>query len=385
MPLFPGFPLGRLGRKKSAQISAWQNAQSTLVRVGGVATMDEATALLANYTDICASAGILQKCSISQIKVGVHAASGANWKFKVFRYNSATTLYDFVAEQSFAPPTGTTGVQTYNIVPPIAVEVGDVPGLWCPVGNQYHCGYTRSAARSRYAAGEISTSNAFTDGTSGAGPSVQCYSTAPYLAVTGDSIPEGHNTATRYHGVEDDILVGTQPLPGVNTTAVIMDQLVAQVSSLRYQNLARGSQTFAWVASTGIVDALACKPHSVLIHCGVNDVAAARDWAAVDADLDTILAAVVAATPIPKLLIDEILPWTAGNDAQAGIIRTWNANLAIWCAANGATLVQCHNEMGQIRVATGFLDDLLTAYNQDNVHLTVAGVYRMAQIWKKYL
>jgi lysophospholipase L1-like esterase len=84
-------------------------------------------------------------------------------------------------------------------------------------------------------------------------------------------------------------------------------------------------------------------------------------------------------------LISEILPWTAGTDANAATIRSFNGSLATWCAANGATLVLCHDTMGMIRASTGEIDDLNTAYDYDGVHLTATGVVKMAQIIKGYL
>jgi hypothetical protein len=38
--------------------------------------------------------------------------------------------------------------------------------------------------------------------------------------------------------------------------------------------------------------------------------------------------------------------------------------------------------MGQVRISTGELDDLKTAYNQDGIHLKQAGVDMMAQTIK---
>lgn len=93
--------------------------------------------------------------------------------------------------------------------------------------------------------------------------------------------------------------------------------------------------------------------------------------------MDTFLAALPAGT---SLFVNEILPYTSGNDTQAATIRTLNANYATWCAENGATLIQCHDAMGQVRASTGELDDLATAYNHDGAHLTTAGVDKLAEI-----
>ena len=152
-------------------------------------------------------------------------------------------------------------------------------------------------------------------------------------------------------------------------------------NSFEYQNMSLGSQTFAWVLSTGAPAAIAVQPRAILIHCGVNDIATARSWANVEADLDGIAALITT----EDLWIDEILPWTNGSDGQAATVRTWNDNLATWCAANGAHLIACHDAMGQVRSGTGELDDLKTAYDQDGVHLSTAGVDALAQIIKTAL
>jgi hypothetical protein len=68
------------------------------------------------------------------------------------------------------------------------------------------------------------------------------------------------------------------------------------------------------------------------------------------------------------------MPWTAGNDAQAAVIRAFNVNYAAWCETNAASLIHCHDAMAQVRPSTGKLDDMKTTYNYDGVHLTTAGL-----------
>jgi hypothetical protein len=127
-------------------------------------------------------------------------------------------------------------------------------------------------------------------------------------------------------------------------------------SLLEYQNHAGAGTTYAWTLATGIVSAIAAQPSAILI-----------------------------LVTTPQLLIAEILPWTAGTDDQAATLRTWNTNLAAWCAANSATLIPCHDAMAKTRVSTGHLDDLATAYDDDGVHLTQAGVDAYAAIALPYL
>jgi hypothetical protein len=106
------------------------------------------------------------------------------------------------------------------------------------------------------------------------------------------------------------------------------------------------------------------------------------DWATIQSNLNTIKATIL---PWQHLFVDEILPWTNGTDAQVATVRTFNANLAVWCAANGATLVPCWGAMGQLRPSTGYFDDLKAVYDQDGVHLKQPGVDQMAAIWKAEL
>jgi hypothetical protein len=179
----------------------------------------------------------------------------------------------------------------------------------------------------------------------------------------------GNNTLSEFESFYDDGPIG-------NPTAQIMNQIAQNV---HFENHADGSQTFAWVASTGIVSASASLAPAIFIHCGVNDVAANRTWSSIEADLDTIKAAV---RSDQTLVMDEILPWTAADDTKAALIRTYNTNLAVWATANDVILILCHDTMGQIRVSTGELDDLKTAYNKgDGIHLSQAGVDTMAVFW----
>ena len=365
------------------RILVWQNEQTDLVHVGGVpqAEWDGVVfSLSADYTAMAPAYACRQAGIITQIAVYVNVRSGASWKVKFWRWNSVTSLYDLVGESSFTPVA--TGAQTFTITP-ITVQTEDIPAIYAPLANQVRLG-NASPLLSRYVAGDAIASDPFV-ATGATNVKVDCLGTAPYLTITGDSIAEGHNGATNYHGGLHP-LAGQKTAPGGTLTSELGATLKSKIGHdlLKYQNLALGSTTFAWVAATGIVQCLLVKPHTVLIHCGVNDVATGRSWANVETDLDTIKTAIDAA-PVTELLVDEILPWTAGNDAQAATVRLFNANLAIWCAANDVRLVLCHDAMAQIRLSTGELDDLNAVYDQDGLHLTSAGVNRLASIWMMYL
>lgn len=376
--------MGAVGTPSWKTIKAWQDEQTDLISIGGqpVASFTNTNAFGANNTLIIPSYAIAQDCYITTIKFRAAAIAPGTWKFKLFRHNG--TNYEMVSEVSFTPTLPITNDETVTLSTPVLAQMGDIPGLYVPANNQVTRSSVNRQIAWRYVSGDITTNDAFTSSTVTATPCLECYGLPPYLAVTGDSIPAGANAGTPWVSkLYDNSSYLTNP--GGNPAGEIMNSLrgiIGDGTILKYQNLALGSQTFAWVASTGIVQSVAVKPNTILIHCGVNDVNTARTWEDIATDLGTIRTAVASTI---RLMIDEILPWTAGTDEQAATIRTWNASLAVWCASNNATLVRCHDEMGQVRAGTGEIDDLLTAYNQDDVHLTTAGVAKMAEIWKRYL
>jgi hypothetical protein len=361
------------------RIRAWQNAQADLVHCAGYeqALWSDYSALGLNNTAIFTGKAFRQAGMVKRVKLRANNQTATPWKFKVFRYNG--TSFDLLSDQVLAVPIeGTLNNYTLDLATPVTVQIGDVPGLYIP--NNGFLGTDTNQTPIRYTAGDVTGTDAFATTTSRT-CQIELFMAPPFLAVTGDSIPEGHNAGNSNHGGLHDG-AGTVVIPWAVPASEIMAQLRERLRGvLAYQNLALGSQTFAWVASTGIGKCHAVKAHTVLVHCGVNDVSAGRSWAQVEADLNTIRAALTT----ERLLVDEILPWTAGTDLQAATVRTWNASLLTWCAGNGATLVRCHDEMGKVRVSTGELDDLKTAYNQDGVHLSAVGVDALAGIWKRYL
>jgi len=195
----------------------------------------------------------------------------------------------------------------------------------------------------------------------------------PFISVTGDSIAAGSNGTITFRPYKSSVTSGF----GGDIEGVIMHRMQA-LKEVSYDNYAYPGKMFDWVAATGVTYTTASRSPVVWIHCGINDIINARTWAQVEADLDTIKAALY---PGQILFIDEIPPSTSLSNANAALVRTWNSNLAIWCEANSAVLVLCHDDMGQIRPATGAIDDLATAYSLDGLHLTQAGVDKMAEIW----
>ncbi len=86
------------------------------------------------------------------------------------------------------------------------------------------------------------------------------------------------------------------------------------------------------------------------------------------------------------LIVDEITPPGNQTDVIAAAVRTFNSNYAAWCLSNNVMLVRMHDQMGQIRVSTGQLDDLLAAYDGgDHIHLSLAGKILQANLWMESL
>lgn len=374
---------------KLTRILAWQNSHTGAVQVGGLDfSMHSADAFTngsstggRTYISIAPGEKIVQNGFVNQVKMWVSQIGDVGgWRFVVYRPNGSN--YDFVGASEAVTPAGT-GEQTFNLATPIPCQIGDNFGVWIPkettTANRIGIDLKSGFSYIRWLAGfqngaNLNFNNAITDYSL----SLAAFMTAgrlPYLVVVGDSVAAGHHVGSFWNSNYDGGPSGT-------FTSEIMHQLRSIVHpAFLYWNRGKGGQTFIFVVATSIVAAHAFTPHSILVHCGVNDVSTGRSWAQVEADLNSIKAAITT----EQLLIDEITPWTAGSNTQAATIRTFNANFATWCAANGATLVRCHDEMGQIRAATGQLDDLKTAYDQDGLHYKQPGVDQMAVIWRRYL
>jgi hypothetical protein len=321
---------------------------------------------------------IVQDGYIRQVKVTSKNVSGGalSVTFRVFRWNSDTSTYDFVSQSEPVSVANGAGARTYDLANPMVCRAGDLPGMFIPnqasttpvIGTST---YVQNAAI-MFVSADVLTSDVFGTGIDNLALDVEFLGGAPYLAATGDSIAEGH---PNYHGVEHTGPAGT-------ITNEIWHQLQARIPSLQYQNHALGSQGFIWALSTGVPACMAVSPHTVIVMCGVLDIMDERPWEDVQADLASIKALVL---PPARLAVAEVLPWTAATDAQAGAIRTHNANLATWCTANGVQLLRTHDAMGKVRVATGELDDLKASYDADGIHLTDAGADAMAAIIRPQL
>ena len=260
------------------------------------------------------------------------------------------------------------GITDLNIAGVPAMLAGDKVGVQVSVSAKTS-GKANTGVTLKYNNSDATTEAALLSSLANFDLDLQVTMLSADLNLTGDSVIEGHNTATSYHGYLDTV-------PGGNAAAWAGTDIETALS-FELENQGKGSSTFSDVDGTFLPLIIARNPRRILIHAGVNDVSTGRTWGQVETDLDSIRAAVASNV---RLYISEILPWTAGTDGNAATIRTFNANFATWCSANNATLILTHDAMGQNRVSTGELDDLLTSYDQDGLHLTTAGVAAFSAI-----
>jgi hypothetical protein len=307
--------------------------------------------------------------SVSRIKLTTQTSVLAGVvKFLVFRGGMKVQESDLFQ----IPQSGTT-ILTFDLPIPLEFDEGDRFGIYHQspggVDNAIGC-YTLSGATVKYATGDLSTEAALSSTASNIAMDLEFFGDGPDVAFTGDSIVEGNGTAHPNFGHFQDSVPAFQ-YPDATTP-----YWINRWTGITFHNLCKGAQTFAWVLSTGVPACVTANSKIILIHCGVNDVANGRSWSSVLSDLNAIRALVPLTT---HLLLDEILPWTTGANANAAnitTINTFNTNLAAWCLTNNATLVRCYNAFED----PANPGKLLPAYNQDGVHLTSIGVLLLARL-----
>jgi hypothetical protein len=329
------------------------------------------TMLGADVKEAMRQDGYVRRVTIYVAVVG--SAPTANLKFKVLRKNG--TSYDLMAQSEYLTAY-TTGANVFELATPMLVEPGDFIGLWIKGGAAGVCTTLKAFATPgsllRYTGIDAAGGETYID-VSDLQLLTAYEGMKPFLVCHGESIIEGHNGATNWHSFAHSPFG-----PAGDPAAEPLNQVRALISGLDYQNNAIGGSLWSSVVARAGVTATYFPPRAALVACGVNDVLAGTSWASVEASMNAMKAALAAGT---KIFICEMLPYP-GTDAQAATIRTWNANYAAWCLANGATLIPCWDAMGQVRGSTGFKDDLITAYHYaGSGHLTVpAGVNAYAAL-----
>lgn len=353
----PAPPEGTL----AAALTAWNTAHaSDNVPVGGAMSFVSGTSVSGGgsgrtFAEATGKNAIRQHGYINSFQYVVATKGGGNWKFKIMRPDGSGGFTLVGESQTFVPPG--TGLQTLAVTTPIGpCQPGDVVGLYIASGEAVACSFDGGGAVA-FASGDLSTLS--TVNGSGYYLDITARGPKPFLVQMGDSHLCAHGNVLHRPFRDGGVSGDTDGEPASYLRAAFPD--------LIFQNWAKGSTTWADGASI-ISQVAAAGARAVHCHFGVNDVSAGRTWAQIEADMDTVKAGLPSGT---QLFISEVLPWTSGNDTQAAAVRSLNANYATWCAANSATLIQCHDAMGQIRTSTGELDDLKTAYDDDGIHLHV--------------
>lgn len=350
-------------------VTAWKSAHALdkVVHGGlypfvtGTAVNGGGTAAGQTFVVTDSSLAIRQHGPVTAFRYNLSAVDGTI-KFLIYRLSSG--IYTAIGETPAITPVGT-GEQLYVCSSPIITQPGDVPAIWMSNTTTLRAAQTSPTNSAGLVVGnptsfELSSISPVTRSIN-----VAAFGPPPFLVVTGDSEMCAHGSVVYAPFLDGGISGSTLGEPAA--------YLRGKVTDLEYQNFAKGGQTWAFVASV-ISQIVAVKPRAVVVHCLVNDIFYGRSWTDIVADMQTVKAALDAAGIL--LFIEECFPWTASTDAQALTVRSYNANTAGWCAENGATLILCHDAMGQTRPSTGHLDDLLTAYDKgDGTHLTVpAGI-----------
>lgn len=198
------------------------------------------------------------------------------------------------------------------------------------------------------------------------------WATDPFLSIVGDSWAERPNQA----GATWNGPYRVPPNSG-NPASHAGYHMALLGLRFTYNVYALGGSFWADVRTTYLPDALLTNPTAIIAITGGNDIGQGHTWATVESNLNACKALL---SPSQHLFVSEIAPGDLYSDANAAIVRTFNANFATWCAANGATLIAIHDAFAQTRTSTGQLDDLKTIYANGN-HTNTVGVQLLAELW----
>lgn len=135
---------------------------------------------------------------------------------------------------------------------------------------------------------------------------------------------------------------------------------------------ASGGTNLNHAAVTTMPQAAASGATAIILIAGGNDLAGGRTFDAMLADLDTINGLLAVGQ---HLFVSEVGPGNFNLPVRARL-DTWNrVLLPAWCAANGATKLYINAEL---RNQNG---TLRAEYDDDGLHMTQAGVQRLAELW----
>ena len=344
---------------------------------------------------------IRQTGFIRQVVMQVDDSSTANvanaLKIKVVRPNSTpittSTTWTVVGEY-LVPDVVPVGpaLWTVNLVTPIYCKAGDYLAVWLSGSGSYRMalstykppsdGITYWGDNQDLATGgTLASWSSGADGGAAVGQlGIVGYDMQPTFCVVGDSIIGGHGTGANiyytYFDALNNRLTSGWGNPTIAEPAYDIQNILG--SEWRYQNYAFGGSDHAWALATGIPAAIAANPLAIVFLCGANDIANGDTVASMLTELGQMRALIPSTM---RFIHTDILPWNVsqgGSDANAALTRQYNAALPGFCALNNIEYIQCHDQFGMLRVSTGYLDDLATAYSDDGIHLALIGKLKLA-------
>lgn len=182
----------------------------------------------------------------------------------------------------------------------------------------------------------------------------------------GDSIAAGH---PNYVGPEEGG-------PSGNPLSQIWPYLETLTGWNSWYNAGIGGDTANGV-DTRIAALLASKvPQRVYLHVGVNDVNNGVTLANYLVSIASIYGKVSGVGA--ELIINQIIPWTAGTSGQKTVLKQFNAALEDYCFTNNLKMCPTYQDMAYNDPANE--DKLATIYDADGVHPTIAGYIKMANL-----
>lgn len=372
-----------------ADAVSWQSSDSLFPIAGAPESIwGSPTEVGWSHTMIMPRFAARRKGTIKKVVVAT-ARTPQSIKLKVFRYSYLTSLYAFISEVN-VPITLTNETETIILPVPIDVAYGDIVGVYHPTGWQYRQVVTDQIINRRTVTSDVVSDNAFTTSSTSGNAAMEFYGTRPYLALVGDSIGAGLNAGESLYWVSaNNSVLNKIAIPGGSDINAFKSEPLYYAKkmigdALSYENVSISAKTMQWGADTGVGLAIAKDPKIIVVSLGANDAINNIAWSTVEANLDSIKTQ-FDNSDAETLYVSEVTPHTNDNTSMAVYIRTFNSNLSTWCTSNSVPLILCHDAMGQIRAATGELDDLKTEYDYDGTHLTQAGAEALGEIVGQFL
>lgn len=298
----------------------------------------------------------------------------------IWRYNTATTLYDLVGRSENLIGKLTANTSTAQIVTLDTaiqgVRVGDFIGVRC-VCNNSAAGplyiHTTTGAKIYYTLPNVwskdvgmdwKAGGAITGNTASAIP-VQVYMENPSYVFVGDG---GFANAT-YNGsyCQGNATLVADSLP--DTVA----EIVARATGLRtYQNMSLDTAT----VSSILTNSLPFNPDKAIVLVGLNDVIAGTSLITVGA---AFAAALIGLQGVCTPVVVLPLPWTAGTNDQQVAMTAMRAMIIARCVTAGVTYIDPVPSLGQNRASYG-----ITRVQRDIVNILFTHLERTDDVATAY-